>query len=143
MENSYEYKGTNIMMNKRVLFSTLWIFAVLNYLYCDVVSLMDANLLKQYLTGSVEGMELTQTFLLLAGILMEVSISMVLLSRILPYKTNRLANMIAGTITTGVQIATLFGSPTMYYMFFSAIEITCTLSILLIAFRWSEPEVQS
>ncbi len=130
-------------MQKKELLSTLWIFAVLNYLYCDVASLMDSNLLKQFMTGFVEGMEITQVFLLIAGILMEISISMVLLSRLLPYKANRWANIIAGIITTVVQIATLIGKPTMYYIFFSVIEITCTFTIFIIALKWTKSEEQS
>jgi hypothetical protein len=44
--------------------STLWIFAALNYLYCDVVSLMDRKLLQGYLAGNVGGLHITQGFLL-------------------------------------------------------------------------------
>lgn len=127
----------NGLSDKKALLSILWIFAVLNYLYCDVTSLMDSSLLKQYLVGKVDGMEINQMFLLLAGILMEISISMVLFSKILPYKINRVANMIAATITTLVQIATLFaGKPTMYYLFFSIIEISCTISIFISSLKW-------
>ncbi len=124
------------MKDKKVLLSTLWIFVVLNYLYCDVVSLMDAHLLKQYLTGHVEGMDMTQGLFLGASVLMEISISMVLLSRILSFKPNRIANMIAGLITTLVQIASLSGSPTPYYIFFSVIEISATAFIFVTALRW-------
>ncbi len=44
------------------MLSTLWIFVTLNYLYADVVSLMDKELLSQYLTGTVEGLQMTQGF---------------------------------------------------------------------------------
>jgi hypothetical protein len=94
-------------MDMKVKLSTLWIFAILNYLYCDVVGLMDSELLTQYMTGSVGGMHITQEFLLGASVLMEISIAMVLLSRVLKYKANRFANIIAGTITTLVQFSTL------------------------------------
>ncbi len=80
--------NTNVM-HRKVLLSTIWIFVVLNYLYCDVLSLMDAPLLKQYLAGNVGGLQFTQGFLLGAGILMEISMAMVLLSRVLDYKANR------------------------------------------------------
>jgi len=46
-------------MDRKVLLSTIWIFAAFNYLYCDIISLMDSELLKQYLTGKVNGMEFT------------------------------------------------------------------------------------
>jgi MFS family permease len=101
---------------------------------------MDAHLLKQFLTGTVEGMQMTQGFLLGASILMEIPIAMVLLSRILNYNANRWANMIAGIIMTVVQIATLFGSTTIYYIFFSVIEISCTFCIFLIALKWQNHE---
>jgi Family of unknown function (DUF6326) len=131
-------------MDMKVLLSTLWIFAILNYLYCDVVGLMDSELLRKYMTGSVGGVQITQGFLLAASILMEISIAMVLLSRVLKYKVNRRANIIAGTLTTAVQFSTLFfgTSPTMYYIFFSIIEIVCTSLIVWYAWRWHHPADQ-
>jgi len=46
--------------DRKAILSTLWIFATLNYLYCDVVGLMNPDLLRQYLTGSVNGIQMTQ-----------------------------------------------------------------------------------
>ena len=124
-------------MNRKMLLSTLWVFVVLNYLYCDVVSLMDSNLLKQYLTGTVNGMVLTRSALLAAGILMEISIAMGLLSRLLPHTANRWANILAGAVTTAVQALTLFaGPPASYYLFFSIIEIAATASVIWLAWTW-------
>ncbi|NBW39177.1 MAG: hypothetical protein EBR30_29995, partial [Cytophagia bacterium] len=71
------------MKDNKVLLSTLWVFVTLNYLYCDLIGLMDSSLLKQYLTGNVEGLVVDETFLLYAGMLMELPIAMVLLSRLL------------------------------------------------------------
>ena len=128
-------------MDRKVLLSTLWIFVVLNMLYCDVVSLMDAGLLKQYLSGTVGGMEFTQGYLLGAGIWMAVLIAMVLLSRVLPYRPNRWANIIVGILATVVQCATLFiGRPAMYYLFFSILEMAGTASIVWFALKWRNPE---
>lgn len=118
--------------------SLLWIFAMLNYLYCDIVTLMDPGQLKQFLSGSVEGMQIDQAFLLGASVLMEIPIVMVLLSRTLAHRPNRLANIIAGTIMTAVQLATLLsGTPTPYYIFFSIVEIATTLFIVQYAWRWT------
>jgi MFS family permease len=121
------------MPDRKVLLSTLWLFATLNYLYCDVVTLMDP--VKH--TGSIQ---LTPGFLLGASILVEIPIAMVLLSRIVPYQANRWLNIIAGTFMTVVQIATLFvGTPTLYYLFFSVIEIATTAFIVWYAWRWRNP----
>jgi Family of unknown function (DUF6326) len=130
-------------MDMKSKLSTLWIFVALNYLYCDVVSLMDPELLPLYLRGNINGLELTPGFLLGAGILVEIFIAMVLLSSVLPYRANRWANIAAGTIMTAVQSASLFvGTPAPYYVFFSVIEIATTVLIVWFAWNWREPVAQ-
>ena len=127
-------------LDRKTLLSTIWIFAVLNYLYCDVLSLMDAGTLRQILTGTVSGLQFTEGFLLGAGMLMEISIAMALLSRVLASRANRLANIAAGMIMTAVQIGTLLmGHSTLYYWFFSIIEITAMALIVWFAWTWRIP----
>jgi hypothetical protein len=122
---------------QKTLLSTLWIFVTLNYLYCDLISLMDANLLNQYLTGEVEGLKLTNNFLLAGGILMELPILMILLSKFLAPIYNLWTNIIVATIKTVAMVATLFiGTPTNYYIFFASIEISTTLFIIVYCFYW-------
>jgi hypothetical protein len=130
-------------LDTNVKLSTLWITASLSYLYCDVISLMDPVLLKQYLAGTVNGMAFTPGFLLGAAILISIPISMVLLSRVLNYRANRWANITAATAMTVVQTATLFiGWPAPYYLYLSIIEITCTVLIVVYAWKWREPAVE-
>src|SRR5215210_8593889 len=135
-------KWTDLPMNVKL--STLWIFASLSYLYCDIISLMDPELLKQYLAGNINGLAFTPGFLLGAAILISIPILMVLLSRVLPYRANRWANITAATVMTAVQTATLFvGWPAPYYLYLSIIEITCTVLIVGYAWKWREkPAVQ-
>lgn len=118
--------------------SLLWVFAVLNYLYCDLMGLMDADLLKQYLTGTVGGVHLTQGFLLGAAVLMEIPMAMVLLSSFLPHGVSRWANIVAGSVMTLVQAGSLLvgSGPTVYYAFFSTVEIATTAFIVWYAWRW-------
>lgn len=130
-------------MDMKSKLSTLWIFAALNYLYCDVIGLMDPELLPQFLTGNVNGLEFTPGLLLGVAVLLEIPISMVLLSRVLKYRANRWANIAAGTVMTAVQSATLFvGVPAPYYLFFSVIEIATTVFIVWYAWNWREPVAQ-
>ena len=135
-------KKTIEMKDRKVILSTLWIFAMFNYLYADVVGLMDSSLLKEILTGSVGGLQITQGFLLGAAILMETAIVMVLLSRVLKYRANRWANIIAGIIHTAAVFSSMFvgTTPALYYVFFGTIEIACTLLIIWYAWRWPNPE---
>jgi hypothetical protein len=113
--------------DKRMLFFTLWIFATLNYVYADVVTLFDK---------SVTAM-LSQTALLGAAVLVESAIAMVLLSRVLKYKANRWANIVVGAINTVAVLASLLvATPAFYYLFFGVIEIATTLVIIWKAWTW-------
>ncbi len=134
-------RNTTTATDKRVLLSTIWIFATLNYLYCDVLGLMDSQMLSQYVTGTVNGMEMTQGFLLGAAILIEIPIAMVLLSRVLGHGVNRWVNVISGAIMTVVQLMTLFvGHPTGYYLFCSVLEIAATTMVVWLAWTWRRAE---
>jgi hypothetical protein len=119
------------MEDMKVRFSTLWIFAVLNYLYADVFSLFFSPEEVTFTAGAVLGF----------AVLMETSIAMVLLSRVLKYRANRWANIIAGIINTAAVSFSLFaGKPAPYYVFFATIEIACTLFIVWYAWKWRNPE---
>ena len=123
--------------------SLLWIFATLNYLYCDVVTLMDPSLLKGFLAGNAGGVPVSQGFLLAAGVLVEIPMAMAVLSRLLNGSANRWANAGAGTVMTAVQLASLFvKAPAPYYLFFSIIEIATTAVIAWLAGR-SSPAAES
>jgi hypothetical protein len=127
------------MLPPRELLSSLWIFAMLNYLYADLMGLMDASILRGFLAGNVGGLAITQGFLLGAAVLMEIPIAMTLLSRLLPRRSNRVANLVSGSLKTVVVLATLFvGTPTVYYTFFVLLEAACTAWIVVIAWRWRE-----
>jgi hypothetical protein len=135
-------KITNVMDDMKARLSTLWIFVMFNYLYCDLISNMDSAAIKGYLDGHVGSIQINQEFMLASAILMEIPIALILLSRVLKYQPNRWANIIAGTIMTLVQISSLFFglAPTMHYIFYSIIEISCTAFIVWCAWRWRNPE---
>jgi len=93
------------------------------------------------MTGEMGGMEINQEFLLAFSFLMEMPMIMIVLSRILPYKSNRLANIIIALIMTVVQAATLFTADnTLHYIFFSIVEVGTTAFILYTAWNWNESE---
>ena len=122
------------MRDVRVWLSTLWVFMLLNYLYCDVMAGFDPAVPRN----------MSQEALLAFSLLMEVPIAMVLLSRVLSYRPNRWANVAAAAFLAVVQVSTLFiGTLTPYYAFFSAIEIACLLVIAWAAWRWERPVVNA
>ena len=121
----------------RTLLSMLWVFVTFNYVYADVFGLLDPQQLSMIMSGVVGGVNITQEFLLLGAVLMEIPIAMILLSRLLPYRHNRWANIGAAVIKTAAVAASLtVTTPTMYYAFFCCIEIACTVFIVWYAWCW-------
>ncbi len=116
---------------RRMLLSTFWIFAVLNYIYADVFTLFfdpAAHTTTATMTGGA---------VLFFAIVMETSIAMVVLSRVLRPGANRWANIAAGIFHTGLVAWSLSGqTPTPFYAFFAAIEIAWTLFIVVYAWTW-------
>jgi poly(A) polymerase Pap1 len=68
---------------------------------------------------------------------------MVLLSRILPYRANRWANIGAGVLhTASVAWSMSEGTINLFYAFFATIEIATTLFIVWYAWKWLNPEAR-
>jgi hypothetical protein len=110
--------------------SMLWIFASLNYIYADVVTLFDK---------SVPSPNLSQTSLLAFGALVETAFAMVILSRLLKYTANRWANILVAVIQTVAVLASLLVAvPAAYYAMFAIIEIATTLVIIWQAWTWKQ-----
>ena len=121
----------------RKVVSSLWLFAILNYLYCDLLGLMYPEDLQGFLDGNVGGLVIDQQFLLYAAILMTVPMASVLISRIAAHRFARIESIAAAVVMTLVQLATLvFGTPPkLHYMYFSAIEVATTIAIVWVAAR--------
>lgn len=121
-----------------MLLSKVWVFLSLNYILSDLLSNMEMSVIRGLFEGNIAGVPMTQAFLLLAGVSLEIPFLMVVLSTILPYKTNRIMNISAGILMIIYQLGSFFvGSDiTLHYMFFSVLEIFGNASIVVLAFRW-------
>jgi Family of unknown function (DUF6326) len=129
--------------------SLFWIFVLLNYLYADVVALF-AIVDSPNLAAAPH---LPRGALMASAVLMEIPIAMIVASRLLPFRANRLTNIIAGTLLTLINggltfIPPLIGERTPAlpeYLFFATIETVCTAVIVWEALKWSasKPAVSS
>ncbi|MFY9910478.1 MAG: DUF6326 family protein [Candidatus Sulfotelmatobacter sp.] len=121
--------------------SLFWLFALLNYLYADVLALWSVaappHLPPWVLAGS--------------AVLMEIPIAMIVASRLLPFRENRLANIIAGVILTLVNGFLTYVPPLAgwgrppalpEYLFFATIETVCTSVIIWQAWTWTGETVR-
>ena len=126
-------------MDIKALLSTLWIFVLFNIVFRDIHEMLRPGFLEEVMTGTVNGVQITEGFLLLGGMMLEVPIAMVLLSRVLPYRVNRWANIIAGPIAIALIVV---GAPSdLDDMFFAIIEVVSLLLIVWYAWKWPSPEL--
>jgi hypothetical protein len=127
---------TSKKMDKRVLLSTLWIVVMINMLKADILSL--------YIPGAAEEVAKTAgetpiSQLMLAGaIMMEISIVMIILSRVLKYRLNRWVNIITSIIT--IAFVVVGGASYPHYIFIATVEVVCLLLIIWNAWKWSKSE---
>jgi hypothetical protein len=122
--------------------STLWIFLLFNMVFADIYGFMYPGFLAQIMTGNIDGTKVTPGFLLIAAVVTEISIAMVFLSRLLTHRVNRWANIIGGVITILWVIGG--GSNNMLHaIFFTSVEVVCSLVIIWLAWKWHNPEAQS
>ena len=127
-----------IGMDMKTKLSTLWIFILFNMTFLDIHALLKPGFLEEVMTGFVNGTQMTQGLLLLGAIMIEIPIAMVLLSRILKYRVNRWANIIAGAITTAIVIFNV--STDLDNIFFSTIGVVAMSLIVWCAWRWPKQE---
>ena len=111
--------------------STLWIFILFNMLFRDIHEFARPGFIDELINSNVSEMVLLQ-----AGFLLELLIGMVLLSRLLPYRLNRWANMIVPIIAIVAIVAAGFND--LDDILFGTFEIGAALLIIWMAWQWRE-----
>ncbi|MEM9092001.1 MAG: DUF6326 family protein [Cyanobacteria bacterium P01_F01_bin.53] len=126
-----------LTMAMKAKLSTLWMFYLFNTIFRDIHEFIEPGFIEQVMTGKFNGIQITEPLLLFGGFVAEVPISMVLLSRLLPYGTNRWTNIIAAVITLAFEFNN--GTTDLDDTFHMVIEIAALLFIMWSAWRWRIP----
>ena len=130
-------------MNTRILLALLWVFYIVNFMYCDTLLKLEPGTLEWIMSGyTADGtVKITAGFLLGTAIMFEIPFLMIVISGVLKYRANRWVNIIAAALFIVVQIGSLFlGVPSPMYIFYSTIEIAALLLIAWKALKWRNPE---
>jgi uncharacterized membrane protein YhaH (DUF805 family) len=115
------------ILNTKSGLSTMWVFVMLNMIFADILSAMDASILKQFLAGHADQITITPTFILIAAIATEIPIAMVVASRMLPLNISRWANMGAAVLTVVYIWGGMVAMP--HYIFIATVETIACVSI--------------
>jgi Family of unknown function (DUF6326) len=125
-----------VKLDTKTLLSSLWIVVAINILMADILAL--------YIPGTADelvrfagGTPIAQ--LMLGGaVMIEISILMIVLSRVLQQRVNRVANIVASSITIAFVIGG--GSTYPHYLFAATVEVICLLLLIWIAWTWTKED---
>ena len=132
--NKKDYPMRKIDTNTKL--SALWLFILLNIIFRDLHQFANEPFLEMLLTGTYNGIELTEELMLLGGVLAEVPIAMVLFSLLLNRGIGRPVTFVAAFITTATLVSS--APSDMDDVFHLVIELAAMLAILWTAWMWPE-----
>lgn len=118
-------------IDMKVQLSTLWIVVMVNMIFADIFTIMVELVCKNTL-GGMPGE--VKTVMAIAAVLTNIPVLMIYFARILPYKSNRLLNIIAGIFTIIYVVGG--GILTPHYIIIASIEVTVLLIITVKAWKW-------
>ncbi|MGB3904240.1 MAG: DUF6326 family protein [Anaerolineae bacterium] len=132
----------DVKINVKIRLSALWVALMFFYLYNDVISFFRRDTIELVLSGEMGGIQVTQTFLLGAAVLMAIPIFMVILSLALPAKVNRWTNIIVGIFHAVVLLTTLLvpGETWAHYGLYMVFEAVFIALIVWSAWKWPKQE---
>lgn len=120
-------------LDRKILLSTLWVFILMNMIYADIVGQLKPGYFELVAKMS---QELSAEMVLIFSVLLEIPIGLILLSRILPRKANRVVNFVGVPISIAYVVFGGMDSPPVSYLFFGGVEIATMLVIMTITWRW-------
>jgi hypothetical protein len=130
MTSSDTTSKRSLWKDRRVVLSTIWVFLVLNFLYADIFTLF-------FDPAAKEPSDMSFGAVVFFAVLMETSMLMVLLSRVLSRAWNRWTNIGAAILHTGLlSWSVTEGAVTPFYTFFVVVEITTLLFVIGYAAAW-------
>ena len=119
-----------IGIDPRIKLAFLWIFVVLLMIYADIVSLLDpTSPIREVMAGA----PLPAGGLMAGAVVMIISIVMVILSWILPYKVNRWVSLMIGAFMI---VYIVRGGHGVYYVLFETVEVACIVLIIWFTWKW-------
>lgn len=126
-------------LDRKTILSTLWIFVILNYLFANVLKLLGGVAPATAEEAErVSAMASPET-LLFSAFYLEMAMVMIVLSRVLPNRSNRWANIIIASLHAFGALASLFVMAPALHVFFVVVEVTALLFIVGYAWSWKQP----
>jgi hypothetical protein len=134
----------DVKINIKIKLSLLWVTLMLFYIYADILGFYTPGVIEKVVSGEIEGVQITEGFLLSMAIWMAIPSVMVFLSLTLKANANRLLNIIAGFVSIIALGATFFvGEFSPRYMFQAIVEGVLMVWIVWHAWKWPERDLEN
>ena len=118
-----------INAERRAVVSSLWTFVLFNMLFRDIHEFARPGAIEEFMSMSVE-----EGILLASGVALTAFISLIVLSRVLPYRAARWANLTVSIVALG---AMSINAPNdLDDIWFLAVEAVGLLAIIWLAWTW-------
>ncbi|MEO0370790.1 MAG: DUF6326 family protein [Pseudomonadota bacterium] len=120
----------------RIKLSAFWLFLWLNLIFRDIHQMDLASHPEVVRTGDHNGNRITEELMLLGDVLVQIPISMVLVSRLSPRRIGRAVTIIAAILTTGTLLSAALTD--MNDTFHLTVQLIAMAAILRTAWVWRE-----
>lgn len=126
---------------KQTLLFTLWVFVLINMIYADLLGMLRPGYVEMLEQMS---RELSQGAVLFFAMMMEITIVMIPLSRLLRRKANRRLHFVAIPLVIAwvvlPSLTGLGGETQPSYIFFATVEVATMLGMLWVISNWRADE---
>lgn len=121
--------GERIKADRRGVMSSLWVFVLLNMLFRDIHEFARPGAIEEFMS-----MDVAEGVLLVSGVVLTVFISMIVLTRVLPYRATRWGNIVVSVVAIGGMVANPPGD--LDDIWFFAVELAAIAGIIALAWTW-------
>ncbi len=133
------------MKDLKIKLAVLWLFWIMAFLVHMFLGLFEKGVIEKIITGEFAGIQITSNSMLFFAIFMLVPLVMAPVSLILKDKANRWANVIVGTVYTGLCVFDSIGTAVSDISALSAYNILIYLaeimaSALIVWYAWKWPK---
>lgn len=126
----------NYKVDTKIVLAGFWLVVMILYVYCDIFSLYRTGQIENILNGKMGFLDINQSTLIIASILMIIPTLMIGFCLLLPASLNRLLNIIIGVVYTIVNIGNIISETWIYYYIFGVFEIFAIALIITKAIKW-------
>ena len=126
----------------RAKLAAAWTSFMFLYIYVDYLALYKPGLIHDILAGVVFEFDISQTFVVIALMLMAIPILMILLSTTLPARANRTLNLVVASLYILVSAFNAVGESWMYFYGLGVVLEVIVLAVILRS-AWTWPRTTS